>query len=350
MKEILTDAGFRKRLQTNPCGGFLFFGDEDYLKAHALKSARAAVCPDESLAVFNDMIIDCSTDSVSADSLYSSISSALSAAPMMADSKLVTLSGICVDELHQSEIDAICQASALLDEYDFNTFIITVPAGMLDAGNLPKRPSATLTKLAEHLTPVHFEYVGEAKLASWALRHFEHNGVKALEGVTSALLNRCGKNMFNLANEIDKLSFYALGNGRSTVSVDDVELVTSKNEEFDSFALGSAIASGDSELALRILALIKAQKTEPVIVLGELSKTLSDMLSIKLLSSAGVPASDIASAIKVHEYRVKLYIGGVRSISKEKLSFALELCTAADSALKQSQGGYVEIEKLICAL
>ena len=110
MKEIITDSEFRKRISKNPSGGYLFFGDEDYLKLHALKSARDAVCSDPSLAVFNDLTVDLTAESLSPDELFSRISSALSAAPMMADFKLVTLRGLCPDELRSAELDAICRA------------------------------------------------------------------------------------------------------------------------------------------------------------------------------------------------------------------------------------------------
>ena len=350
MKEIINDAELRRRIAKDPTGGYLFFGDEDYLKHHALKTLRAAVCPDPSLAVFNDMVIDMSANSLSPDDLFSTIASALSAAPMMAEGKMVTLCGMSADDLRAAELDAVLRACALLDEYDFNTFVITVPAGMLDPGYLPKRPSPTLSKLGERLTPVHFECVGDSKLASWALRHFEHRGVKVSGGVTAALLDRCGRGMFTLSGEIDKLCFYVRQNGRDTVTVEDVQNVTCLTEAFDSFALGSAIAEGKSELALRILGTLKAGKAEPVAVLGELSRTLSDMLAVKVMAASGLHQKDIASALKVHEYKVKLYLGNVRDMSREKLSRALRLCVEADSALKLSGSGYVELEKLICAL
>ena len=40
MKEIMTDVAFRKKIERDATGGYLFFGDEDYLKAFALKAAR----------------------------------------------------------------------------------------------------------------------------------------------------------------------------------------------------------------------------------------------------------------------------------------------------------------------
>ena len=347
MKEIITEAAFRKRMESAPTGGFLFFGDEDYLKHHALKTARAAVCPDPSLAIFNDMSVDCSVSGFSADA----IASAIAAAPMMADSKIVTVSGLCINDLKQAEIDELCDAVASIEEYDFNTLIISVPSGMIDYGYLPKRPSATLAKLCDKLTPVFFDRVPDAKLASWALRHFAHNGVKAETGVPEAVIARCGRDMFALANEIDKLSFYALAGGRDAVSRTDVELVTCAAEDFDSFAFGNAIMDGDASGALKILGIMKARKVEPVIILGELTRIFSDLLAVKLLTAAGNPPAEIGALLgKVHEYKVKLYQKSVRDVPIDKLRRTLDMCISADRALKLSPMGYVEIEKLICTV
>ncbi|MBE6597148.1 MAG: DNA polymerase III subunit delta [Ruminococcaceae bacterium] len=350
MKEIISEVEFRKRLAKSPAGGYLFFGDEDYLKLHALKSAAEVACPDPSMAVFNHMTVDLSLTSASADELYSRVSSALSASPMMADTKLVVLTGLFPDELRAAEVEALCSAISLIDEFDFNLFIVSVSAGMLDPGRLPKKPSAILSKLCEHLVGVNFEPVAESKLAAWVLRHFKHRGVNVCEGVTAALFSRCGRNMFTLAGEIEKLCGYVLENGRDYVTVDDVAPVVCLTEEFDPFALTTAVASGNSALALRILATEKAQKTDPIIILGGLSRTLSDMLAVKLLSSQGIPPKEIATALRTQEFMVNRYVGNVRELSVNKLAEAVRLCAEADASLKLSGSGYTEIERLICAL
>lgn len=347
MKNIITEAAFRKMIAANPTGGYLFFGEEDYLKSYALKAARAAVCPDPSLAIFNDMSVDFSASGFSPDA----ISSAIAASPMMADTKMVTVSGLDIKGLRPEEFDALCDAIASLDEFDFNTFILYVPSGMIDEGYLPKTPSTALARLGERLTPVRFERVSDAKLASWALRHFEHRGVKAETGVTDALLSRCGRDMFVLSNEIDKLSFYALSNGRDYVSRGDVENVTCASDELESFALGNAIMDGNAQKALNILGIMKGKKIDPLIILGELTRTFSDMLAIKLLTASGVAPAEIGKMLgKMHEYKVGLYQKCVKEIPVERLRTCLDMCAYADKALKNSFGGsgYLEIEKLVC--
>ena len=347
MKEIITEAAFRKRIAADPTGGYLFFGEEDYLKHHALKAARAAVCPDPTLAIFNDMNVDCSVSGFSPNA----ISSAIAASPMMADTKIVTVSGLEVRGMRAEELDAVCDAISVIDEFDFNLFILTFPSGMIDEGYLPKNPSTTLAKLCERLTPVRFEIVTDAKLASWALRHFEHRGVKAEAGVTDALLSRCGRDMFVLSGEIDKLSFYALANGRDYVLCGDVENVTCVSEDLESFALGNAIMDGNAQKALNTLGIMKGKKIEPTIILAELTRTFSDMLAVKLLTASGTPPAEIGKILgRMHEYKVGLYQRSVKEIPVERLRTCLDMCAAADKALKNSftSSGYLEIEKLVC--
>ena len=346
MKEIISDAEFRKRIEKNAIGGYLFFGEEDYLKLHALKTAREACCPDPSFAVFNDISIDCS----SGDSFIDELGSAISMAPMMAEQKIITMTGLSVNDMKASEIDALCHALEALDEFAFNLLIISVPSGMITEGNLPKRPSPVLTKLCERLTPVRFEKVPTVKLCSWIVRHFAHHGVAVEQNVPNAIIERCGSDMFTLANEIEKLAFYVLSTGKKSVSLEDVPNITSANEEFDAFAFGGAIAEGNAKRALDILFVMKARREEPVVIMGELARTLGDMLAVKLLLSEKKSFSDIAAILDMHEYKVKLAAGNVRNLTVDELERAVALCANADMAIKLSQSGYLEIEKLICSL
>ena len=49
----ITDADFRRLMKAPSPGKYLFFGDEDYLKAHSAEAVRKVLCPDESLKLFN---------------------------------------------------------------------------------------------------------------------------------------------------------------------------------------------------------------------------------------------------------------------------------------------------------
>ncbi|UKI12312.1 MAG: hypothetical protein L6V84_06140 [Oscillospiraceae bacterium] len=44
-------------------------------------------------------------------------------------------------------------------------------------------------------------------------KHYRHDGVTADESACRATVAFCGRNMFTLASEIDKIAYYALAHG-----------------------------------------------------------------------------------------------------------------------------------------
>lgn len=343
--EIINEAEYRKRLKNGVHGAFVFFGAEDYLKAYAIGATRAAVCPDEAFACFNDITID--FPDFSPDALLR----ALEAPPMMADCKLVVLKSFNFNALKPTEVEAVTK---LLEEFgkdEMNVLIISVIPDGIDAGYLPKRPSALLKKLAELAVAVHFEPSSAAKLTVWAARHFEHNGIKVREGVAKFLVEYCGSDMMKLASEIDKLSSYLHSKGRDEVTVDDIRFVAVPETEFDPFAFSNAAMEGNRAAALEALAVMKFRQVKPEYALSEIAGLYSNMYMAKLLKKSGATQADIAKLLKIHEYKAGLYLKATDKMTVEQLKRALELCLDADLAMKTyGKRNYEQIEKLICLL
>ncbi len=342
--ELLKEADFRRQIKTAPHAGYLFFGDEDYLKLHACRQLREIICPDPSFAFFNDLRLD------AMDLTPGKLADALMPMPMMAERKLVTVTGLNFNTMRQSELDALCETLELLEEYDYNTLVITVAADALNPGYLPKRPSATLQALAKRLTPVQFDTCSTAKLAAWVQKHFAHHGIEADAAVCSFLPERCGHSMFVLANEIDKLAHYLLAHGRTAATVEDVKEVCVANDEYDAFAFTNAIMEGRQEEALAILADLRFRRVDPLILLGEATRVICDMIGVYAMTREGVPAAEIASVLGLHAFKVGLYQKALRATNAQRLSRALEACNAADAALKLSPQGYAALEILICKI
>lgn len=347
--EIMKEDVFRKELKNGLGGGFLFFGDEDYMKSFLLRAAREAVCPDETFAIFNDIRID------ALDYSAHGLLDALIPPPMMTDKKIVTVSGLNIGGMRQSEISDLCEALGELQKYDYNLLIISVPAGQIDEGYIPKNPSAIIKRLSEFITPVYFEPISGARLTSWVGKHLQHNGVTASPAVCTEIVNYCGRSMYTLSAETEKLAYYVLHNGRSEVTSADVKNVCIAEISSDTFALANAIISGRGDEALKALEVLKFRRVEPVIVMGEVSSTVCDMIKVKVLMKEGMSPVAIAAAIstlghKVSEYKVKRYMAGVKDVSEEKLYRALALCSEADLALKHSSSDYSDIERFICSI
>ncbi len=342
--EYMREEIFRKELKKGLRGGYLFFGDEDYLKSFSLRAAQEAICPDPTFALFNDVRMDALNYSPAA------LLDALIPPPMMSETKIVSVTGLNLSAMRASEIDDLCDVLAELKQYDYNVLILSIPAEQMEEGSLPKRPSPLLTRLSEFLMPVYFEPISGAKLVSWVGKHLTHHGVTASPDVCSYLIDYCGRSMFTLASETEKLAYYVLQHGRSAVTKEDIEQTATVQIFADSFALANAILDGKYEEAMNALSYMKFRRVEPVIILSEISRVLCDLISIKALQEEGRPLSEIASVLKMNEYKVKLYVAGASGKSSAKLRRAVELCAEADLALKLSPQGYIAIERLICGL
>ncbi len=343
--EMIKEDLFRKQIKKGLSGGYLFFGEEDYMKSFAMGAAREAICPDETFAIFNDIRID------ALDYSPSALLDALVPPPMMTEQKIVTVSGLNIGSFRQDEVAALIEAISTIKEYDYNVLIISVPAGQIDEGRLPKAPSNILKTLSEYLTPVRFEAVSDTRLSSWVGKHFEHNGAYASPDVCYSLIKHCGRSMYILSEETEKLSYYVLSKGRKEVTLDDIRAVSSPELSADTFALANAITDGKYEAAMKALEVMRFRRADPVIVFSEVSRTVCELYMVNALNMQGISVSEIMSATGIRsDYKVRLYLNSLQGKSDKKLKRAVELCSEADLALKNSAQGYSVIERLIGSL
>ena len=340
---IITDADFRKSLKSGLRGNFFFFGSEDYLKLHALRAARDAVCPDPSLEFFNDIKIDGSEYNPDA------FASALPTLPVMADQKLIEITGINLSAMKKDALDAFFATLEESREYDFNIVIISAVADGIDEGYLPNRPSAMLRRLSQYLTPVNFARSTPLMLSRWVQKHFAHNGIEAAPDLCTAIVDFCGKDMFILSNETDKLSWFLLSNGRTRLERADINAVCIPDTGYDTFAFANALTAQNRPGALRILAEMQRRRIDPTLIMGEIIKTFCEMLNARMLSDEGLSPKSIGERLgRMHEYKVKLLLES--GVSALRLRALLELCAKADTTLKLSAQGYIAIEQLICSI
>ena len=157
--------------------------------------------------------------------------------------------------------------------------------------------------------------------------------------------------MFTLAAEIDKICAYVHYHKRDRVTREDVEAVAARDftEGSDDFAMMDAMLAGDYNKALTILDFYQSHRIESTIVMGEISRIYSELMAVKLLCDT-CSAAEIAKRLRLHEYRVGLYLKRARAVSTDRLREMLALCAQADASLKNSSLDYIAIERLICAL
>lgn len=331
----MTDAIFRKSIKEDMRGGYFFFGDEDYMKNHTLKTLKAAVCPDKTLEPFN--FVPLAAVDLSPDKLLSAISTF----PMMADVKMIEIADFVPKDLKKSEIEGFCEVFATLKDYDYNLLVVSIPAGNIE------RTSDAFKQFSKVLTPVVFDKATPAMLEKWVGRHFQANGITVDLNFCKKFVDYCGQDMFTLATEVDKLSYFALANGKNTVTETDMKNVAIVDASYGAFDFSNALLASRRPAALKILEEMKRKKLEPTYIMSTISSTFCEMLTYKTLSDEGLSLPEIASKTGKSPYRVRLYLEA--ATDKKRIERAVSLCVEADAALKSSVSGYAAIERFICA-
>lgn len=336
----MTESEFKERLAAGLVGGFLFYGEEPYLKRSALKKVRDALV-DEAFAAFNFLRLTRQT--LSREALLG----AMASLPVMSEKKLLLLEELELSQIKKGELDDLCGVLARLPDHP-DTVVIVDAGGDFDPGT-KKAPSALYKRLASVLEPVCFAQATDRQLQNWIMRHMKTEKKSISPQACSLMLDHCGRSMDILAGEIDKLCAYLAANGKEEAAPEDIRFVCCRNEESDAFALANAVMSGKSQAAFDALADMRRRRQEPVLVLGAISRVYADLLVIRSLCDRGMSAGEIASFLKMNEYRAGLYCRAASGIKAERLRQAVSYCLETDAALKSgTPSGYRPLEMLIC--
>lgn len=340
----MNDKEFNTEISRGLSGGYLLYGDEEYLKNHYIKKAVSSVITDPDLASFN--LVECDENSFSPAAL----ADALATMPMMSD-KVMVVFRVRISQLREKDKAALYEVLSELDKYPQTVLLLVACKGYFDAGAVRKnKPSAIYKKLTEHLVPVEFEYRTGAVLKKWIARHFEADGVTAGADVIDRIISVAGADMCSLTLEIEKLSCYALSTGSPEVTMSSVEMLCSDSGETETFALSNAIVAGDRAAALAALRVSRDKRRRATEVLSMITSDFTNMMKVSVYMEAGIYKDEIAKRTGIHPFKVSKYMDAVASSEQGRIRAALERCRDADAALKSSRIDYIALERLICTM
>lgn len=322
----MTGTEFKNELKSLS-GVYLFYGSEAYLKRHYLEQVRKTVLTDEGLSVFNHIKLS------GADAL-AGLYNAVRTLPVMADRKLIEVHSLPYANLKAEELKGLCETLREADGPE-NVIILYASDEELPLPQ-PKKPGAVFKALADCAKPVEFSKQTPAKLAVWVHKHFESEGISADGPACLMLCEFCACQMSTLASEIKKLCEYLKQNGRSVVTKEDVQKVCCRIEEIAAFDFANAILQGNRDRALTILRDMEYKKQKPQTVLANIASVYGDLYRIKTLADCGKNKKEIAAALKIHEYRVGLYLGALRGRNAAGLSDRIKACCEADLKIKST--------------
>lgn len=383
---MIKEAELAKELKNGVPGGmYFFYGDEDFMKnRRAADMKRDSVGSDPSLSAFNCF------EFVFGDGEFdaAAVEDALLAPPMMSPKKFISLTFSSVDSLKARvrEADPDSDGSSpdvggqdadpggkkggknrnrLLDFLKDvgdpgpdTVIVVKAVSGGFDPGTA-KAPSSFLREADRFMRCVEFPYQPEGKLTRWMERHFAEYGLCAGPEVFKWILKTAGKSMYRLTGELAKTAAYAAvraerDHAAPVVTLEDAKACVTATDEDDAFGLANCMMSGDMAGALSLLRVKMAKREEPLLILGQIARSVSDLYAAAAFSADGRDLSDFAAAMKMNAYRAGLYYKAAARTSPARYADALELCLAADRRLKSGLGGssdnYAPIERLICSL
>ena len=326
-------------------GGYLLFGEEEYTKLSCLTKIRQTLFEGAD-DPFNHHKIVCTENG-----WEERLTNAVDTLPVFAEKKLVELHSLPFSSLSETHSSVLFEIFEQVKTADDTVLVVFCLENELNVGLLPKKPSALYKKLESFLTPVHCERQTPGRLVSWAGRHFSALGTVAPTLVCQELVDKCGTDMFALANEIKKLAFYTLAKGRKNIEIADIDLVCCHGKDTGAFDFTNAIMDGNAIRALELLTDMRRRKEKPEIVLGSVIDTISLLYFVKRMTEAGKGLAEIVKETNISEYRIKLLIKSSAKKSTKRLQKALELCADADYKIKSTGlENYTVLEILVLRL
>ena len=308
-------------------GVYLFYGDEAYMKDHYASQIRKAVTG-APMPEFNYSVYE-------ADKLDPErIAEEMYMLPMMADYKMVEIQAFSVASLNASTANALADIISELPEYFILLF--TVRSGEDEEKAIEKKdPSPFIKAVRDYGNIVNFESESGNKLLVWMNRHFTALGTPVDKTVLESMVTICGNDMYLLAGEIKKLCAYC---GTRGATVQDVENVCCSNESYKVYDLSRAVLDGDMVRVGKIFASLRFSGADPIMILGALAKTFSDMLLTLEGLNSGKSYSAIASDLKSYDFVIKRYAAVSAKRGRDFLITAISQCAAADKHLKSFRG------------
>ena len=319
----------------------MFAGEEDYLKRYYLSAVRDALVGDPTLAAFNHAVFE------GAEIDFAAVRDAIKSPPMFADFKLIEWRYPSFEKMKESDLKLLEETLDLLADYPYATLAFIVSEGDVDLGS-SKKESRFTKRFKEKINIFDFPRSTDAQLLSWLKKHFDAYSIIAQPTALKELIFRSGHSMSVLKSEVDKLAYCVLARGGDTVTDELVREVASTTAECDTYALSNAILERNKAGAYFALEEMKAERLDPLIILGMMERSYTELVNVLMLSSDGMGSADIAKETGINAYRIKLYLASAPRFTKERAARILEELVRVDTGAKFGGiTGYTAIEIFI---
>lgn len=325
----------------NVAGAYLFSGEEDYLKRYYLGSLRDKAVGDDSFSTFNHAVYD------GEEIDFASLRDDVMSPPMFERYKMIEWRYPNFEKMKESDLEELEKLLDLVSSTDYAVLAFLVSDGDIDLGT-PKKESKFVKRFGSKIRILNFEKSTDVQLLSWLKKHFDAEGVSVNAEVLNTLIFRVGHSMTVLNNEVNKLCMLAKARNLSEITTADVQAVSASTPECDTFALSNAILERDKKGAFFALEEMKSRRLDPIMILGMMAKTYTDIVSVVMMLADGINSNDIQTATKMNPYRLKLYLAAAKRYTPQKANAIISELARVDTGAKYGGvTGYTAIELFI---
>ena len=317
---------FKKYVKSENLGNniFVLFGEEVFLKNHAMKELLSKIEPTE-MPEFNVFKYEGNKyDLVS-------VKEAIEALPVFSDSKLLIFnnSGVFLltgKEAANKEYKTFWEE--IIDDIPENVYIVFYE------DKVDKR-SALYKKLLKRNSVIEFLYLSEEKMVNWTVSLFKTMGKIIAPNDAKYLIEITQDGMTAIKREAEKIAAYT--DGKASVTRQDINDVTVPVVENRVFDMVDAIFSKNAPLALKMLNDLLTLKEEEIKILAAISSNVEKLLTVKLLCNDKMDSAQIAQKTKIAPFIVNKYIKTASKYDISDLENLLSSCVKTDKAFKQNR-------------
>jgi DNA polymerase III subunit delta len=142
------------------------------------------------------------------------------------------------------------------------------------------------------------------QLFDWVYSHSKLEGITMSTDAINLLISFIGSNLYQLEQEIKKMSLY-IGKGNE-LNVSHVEMLVSKTLEQDIFKLINSIVDKDLSLAFELLEDMIRQGEDAIKIINLIARQFRIIFQLKELQKQGLSNNEMATKLKLHPYVVSI--------------------------------------------
>lgn len=222
-------------------------------------------------------------------------------------------------------VDGIEELERYLDKYNSNNYCIFI--AYTEKVDTRKKIYKLLKSKAKIIEPIKID---DEYLVNYIKVEINKEGYK-LEDI-NYFLNKVGKDLYNVKNELNKLMMYKLDS--KEINNEDVDKVTIRSIEEEVFSLSDAVIALDKKKALSLLEDFLNKDYDEIQIIMLLASQFRFLFQVKRLINKGKSEGEIAKILVANPYRIKFTVKKLYSYTEDMLVKYIQKLAKMDHDIK----------------